>query len=148
MARFFCDAMLGRLARRLRLAGVDTAYERSIGDADLVRRAVAEDRIILTRDHRLVQRRGAESALLLSSDDVDEQWSEVVDLYPSVLRGAPFTRCAVCNTPLAATDPAAVRDRVPPYVAATQDRFRTCPRCRRIYWSGTHVARIRRILDS
>ncbi len=46
---FFADAMLGKLARWLRMLGYDTAYERNIDDADVVDRVVNEDRWLLTR---------------------------------------------------------------------------------------------------
>ena len=53
---FFADAMLGRLARWLRMLGYDTAYEKVISDGSLISRAVTEQRWLLTRDRYLVQR--------------------------------------------------------------------------------------------
>jgi len=49
--RFICDAMLGRLARRLRLLGFDTVYARSAIELEECRREGA-DRILLTRRSR------------------------------------------------------------------------------------------------
>jgi uncharacterized protein with PIN domain len=45
--------MLGRLARWLRLAGLDTTWSAHVPDAELARRAHAADRVLLTRDRRL-----------------------------------------------------------------------------------------------
>src|SRR5262245_58046319 len=54
-SRFFADAMLGRLARWLRMAGYDTRYDPRVSDAELVRSAVEEGRTILTRDRALAR---------------------------------------------------------------------------------------------
>lgn len=142
-ARFFADAMLGRLARRLRLAGWDTRYENAVADADLVRRAGEEGRIIVTRDRRLTLRRGARGAVLLTANDVAGQWRELVAALPWVTSGPVFSRCAACNAAIAPVDRDAVRERVPPYVYQTQARFFRCPGCGRVYWAGTHLGRIR-----
>ena len=48
--RFAADAMLGRLARWLRVLGFDTAYDSAIADPELVRMAAIEERVLLTRD--------------------------------------------------------------------------------------------------
>jgi hypothetical protein len=53
-SRFSADVMLGRLARWLRVLGHDTAYETDVDDPDLVARADAEGRVLLTRDRHLV----------------------------------------------------------------------------------------------
>ena len=37
---------------------------------------------------------------------------------------------------------------VPPRVFASHAAFRRCPGCGRVYWEGTHVGRIRRVLDA
>jgi hypothetical protein len=59
------------------------------------------------------------------------------------VRDASFTRCLDCNVALATLDRTDARDRVPPYVFATQERFWTCPGCHRVYWPATHAARMR-----
>ncbi|MBM3250547.1 MAG: hypothetical protein FJZ09_06905 [Candidatus Omnitrophica bacterium] len=49
-----------------------------------------------------------------------------------------FTRCILCNEELQAVEKEKVKDKVPEYVYKTQEEFITCPKCRRIYWQGTH----------
>lgn len=142
--RFFADAMLGRLAKRLRLAGFDTVYENWIADADLVRKAVDEDRVILTRDRRLVLRRAAKNSLLLQSEVVNQQWQEMVVAFPVILNGPALSRCAECNALLHEFPKEALESNVPPYVYATQARFWRCTGCERIYWPGTHLEKILR----
>ena len=50
---FIVDAMLGNLAKKLRVLGYDSAYFSSIEDEKLVSIAKNEKRIILTKDERL-----------------------------------------------------------------------------------------------
>ena len=146
--RFQADAMLGGLARWLRVLGLDVAYDPALHDPDLVEVTVAEDRLLLTRDRRLVERRLVRDRhLLVRSGVVDEQVAQVLGEL-GIDPGADelFSRCLRCNRPLAPLAPEEAARHVPPYVARTQDRFLRCPVCRRIYWRGTHAERMRRRL--
>jgi len=141
--------MLGALARRLRMLDVDVAYDPSLDDPELVELAVAEERVILTRDRRLTERRAARNHLLIRSAVVAEQVRQVLDeLGVSPDPGRLLQRCLVCNTPLLAMAAEEARARVPPWVARTQNEFRTCPGCGRIYWPGTHVSKMRALLET
>lgn len=129
------DAMLGRLAKWLRLAGYDTTYWRDGSDEALIDRAQAEGRLIVTRDRQLAGRRGVR-ALLIAAETLDAQLAEA----RAALGGdpQPFTRCPECNTALADLTRETARDLTPPYVWNTQREFRRCPGCGRVYWKGTH----------
>lgn len=143
-SRFLADAMLGALARWLRVLDVDVAYDPALDDPELVERAGGEGRTILTRDRRLVERRRARNHLLIRSDEPGEQVRQVLD--ETGIRPEPgrlFARCLRCNTPLQPLPADAARARVPPFVARTQEEFRACPACGRIYWRSTHVERMR-----
>jgi len=140
--RLLVDAMLGRLARWLRLLGCDTVLaSNDEHDADLVRRARAEDRIILTRDTSLARRRGV-SVMWIASMDLAEQLRQVVTCL-GIGRERIGTRCLMCNSSLTLLDREAARDRVPPYVWETQEQFHYCPGCDRVYWAGTHWEHMR-----
>ena len=144
--RFAVDKMLGRLATWLRLIGQDATYGSHLAGRTLIRQARAEDRTILTRDHRLLRAASDLSVIFVASDDVREQLRQVIhacDLDPFA---ALFTRCIACNTRVVAVLKAEVADRVPAYVFATQEHFARCPQCLRIYWPGTHCDRVRELL--
>lgn len=146
--RLLADAMLGGLARWLRVLGIDVAYDPELDDDELVKRAVAESRTILTRDSRLIQRRAARNHLFIRSEVVEEQLLQVLSELPIRVNGDDlFGRCLRCNTPLREMAAAEARRRVPPYVARTQEEFRYCPTCDRIYWAATHVQRMLRKLE-
>jgi uncharacterized protein with PIN domain len=142
--RFAADRMLARLARWLRLLGADVLFEPSVGGDKLLRQARAEGRIMLTRDKRL---RTAHDAFYVEGNLLSDQLREVVARFPFDTRRDAFSRCSVCNEPLADAARETVIRRVPPFVYATQERFSRCPRCGRLYWGATHPVRIRRELD-
>ncbi len=139
------DAMLGRLARWLRLMGYDAAYLADTDDLELVRLARAESRLILTRDRGLATRRGVK-ALLIDSQSLEEQLEQVKEEIGEPPQ--PLTpRCGVCNAPLHPLSREAARDRVPPYIWRSQETFTHCPDCHRIYWQGTHWEAIQRQIN-
>lgn len=144
--RFIADAMLGRLARWLRTLGFDTAFDDAIGDEDLVRRAVREGRVILTRDRRLVEEWRVEGCLLVESEGTEEQLREVVEAMGLDAPARLFGRCRVCNTPLEPATAEAVEGRVPSGVLDRHDRFLSCSGCGRAYWEGSHAERMRRVV--
>jgi uncharacterized protein with PIN domain len=139
--RLLADGMLGRLAKWLRLLGYDTAYDNAATDPALARRARAEGRVLLTRDHELAARRGLRT-LLIRSQVLEEQVQEVRDGLGPPPHPA-LSRCAVCNSVLESVSPAQVTDRVPPYVLRTHTEFRRCPGCGRVYWPGSHLQAMR-----
>ena len=67
--RFVLDVHLGTLARYLRLLGFDTAYDNHSGDDDLLARAAAEARTLLTRDRGILRRRAITDARLVRGTD-------------------------------------------------------------------------------
>jgi len=140
MPRFFCDDHLRRLARWLRAAGCDAAWEGAIGDATLLARCREEKRVLLTLDRALAGRAGGIACLLPSHNPI-EQLRFLAGRYHLDLLAHAFTRCPVCNEPLAEAAPEDVD--VPARVRETCDRFWRCARCGRAYWEGDHVRHMR-----
>ena len=137
---FVADAMLGTLAKWLRILGYDTLFDPALDDHKLIRLARAENRVLLTRDRQLALRRGVR-VLLITSEHLDDQICQVLaDL--ELVPNRSFSRCPVCNEPLETIDRAAAQAQVPAYVARTHKAFRRCPGCERIYWRGTHWQRM------
>jgi uncharacterized protein with PIN domain len=132
--------MLAHLARWLRLCGVDITFDKMVGGAELLHAARHDRRFVLTRDKRL---RTAPDVLYLTSERVREQLREVLHRFAIDPNRNAFTRCSRCNAQLREVSREAVRERVPPYVFMSQERFSRCPDCGRIYWRATHPARIK-----
>ena len=135
---FIADAMLGRLAKRLRLLGIDVLYAPTFTDNDIIRLALEQNRVILTRDTGLASRPLARNHLLIGSDDVDEQVAQVRSAF--VLNDAgSLNRCSLCNGPLSPLDRRAAQDHVPAHVHATIKTFYQCEGCGKVYWRGSHA---------
>ncbi len=151
--RFIADAMLGRLAKRLRLLGYDTAYERDITDAALLARALKEGRTVLTRDTRFAARKALSHgrAFLVASDDPASQLKEVLEhfsLEPPSGKKRFIGRCSVCNGALdKVKDKGLVRDLVPEHVFLNKREFYMCAGCGRVYWEGSHVEKFKKLMD-
>lgn len=135
---FAADAMLGSLARWLRLFGFDCTFDVHIEDARLIETARAEARVVLTRD-RAVARKAAR-AIFVESDDVDAQLLSVFRrLGVSLPAEIPMTRCSLCNALLEpATEAMVDGAALPARVLESHTEFYRCPKCARFYWKGTH----------
>ncbi len=140
--RFMIDAMLGSLARWLRLLGVDAAYDASISDADLVQRAVDEERILLTRDRALPEEWAVSDIYLVKAEETRSQLREVVQRF-QLNEKKMFTRCNQCNSLLEPTSKQEAASCIPPHALEEHDTFLHCSGCDRYYWEGSHVDRIR-----
>jgi uncharacterized protein with PIN domain len=145
--RFLADAMLGRLARWLRLLGFDTVYAERLRDGDLVRRAIEEERWILTRDRALPREWRVSGVHVLAAEELLEQLRDVVRTFRLTGRVRPFSRCGECNAVLVPASREDVAQELPPHVLATQREFRRCPGCGRIYWRGSHTARMKAVIE-
>ncbi|WP_190128122.1 Mut7-C RNAse domain-containing protein [Streptomyces mashuensis] len=145
--RFLLDVHLGTLARRLRLLGVDAAYEsEDIGDAALAALSAAERRVLLSRDRGLLRRREIWAGAYVYSDRPDEQLRDVLGRFAPALE--PWTRCTACNGRLRDTDKEMVREQLEHGTRRTYDVFAQCTACGRIYWRGAHHARLQAIVDA
>jgi len=145
--RFLADAMLGRLARWLRVLGYDTAYDAAAPDPELVRRTAEEGRVLLTRDRHLLRELRPARALELQRDAPLEQLAEVIE----ALRLSPpaelFTRCLLCNVPLSEVPAEEQASLVPVASRGLPGPIRRCAECGRVYWPGSHVRRMRQALE-
>ncbi|MEU5220117.1 Mut7-C RNAse domain-containing protein [Streptomyces sp. NPDC020807] len=143
--RFLLDVHLGTLARRLRLLGVDAAYEsEDIGDPALAALSARERRVMLSRDRGLLRRRELWAGAYVYSDRPEDQLRDVLERFAPPL--APWTRCTACNGLLSTADKDAVRERLEQGTEKTYDVFAECEECGRVYWRGAHHARLEAIV--
>ena len=145
-ARFLLDVHLGTLARRLRLLGVDAAYENlDIGDPALAARSAAEQRVMLSRDRGLLRRREIWAGAYIYSHRPDDQVKDVLGRFAPPL--APWTRCTACNGLLQQAEKAAVHDRLQDGTERSFDVYAQCADCGQVYWRGAHHARLEAIVE-
>jgi uncharacterized protein with PIN domain len=140
--KFIVDSNVGKLARWLRIMGYDSLFFRSIDDARMIDIALAQGRVILTKDTQIMRRRVITSkrlkAILVRDDHSAQQLYQVVTELNLDCQFRPFSLCLECNQPLMPKDREDVRGLVPLHVFQTQSHYMQCPTCHRVYWRGTH----------
>lgn len=143
--RLLVDRTAGKLARWLRILGLDTDYIATCDISPIVKLARRSGRKVVSRNAVLVKRMGSEG-ILLESDALEEQIRQVVRTLGEE-NLAPFSRCSVCNAELERVRKEAVRGRIPRYVYENHDDFAICPACGRYYWQGTHWRKMKRKVE-
>ena len=140
--KFIVDNNVGKLAKWLRIMGYDATLFSGEDDGRMVKVALAQNRVILTKDREVMKRRlvtsGKLRAVLIESDDIEAQLHQVVEAFNLDYHFSPFSICLECNQHLVEKDKDTARELVPPHVFKTQRLYMECPSCHRIYWRGTH----------
>ena len=146
--KFMCDAGLGGLARWLRAAGYEAAWEPDIDDDKLLQEARSMPATILTTDAMLMERRLLRDRIIPAfwlppTLSIPEQLALVFREFGLTVRGA---RCMSCGGELLPASKEALRERIPPKTYRWLDEFFVCRRCDKLFWHGTHWQRIVRRL--
>ena len=140
--KFIADNNVGKLARWLRLIGYDTLLFKEKDDSHMIKIALNENRVILTKDTQFMKRRlvtnGTLKTINIKQDDPKLQVYEVVKTLNLNYYFKPFSLCLECNQVLIARGKEDVKNLIPAHVFETQTQYTECPACHRIYWPGTH----------
>ncbi|HSR88590.1 MAG TPA: Mut7-C RNAse domain-containing protein [Pontiella sp.] len=147
-ASFILDVHLGKLARILRFLGFDTLYRTDYDDSEIIRVALREHRIILTRDRRLLHDRRITHARWLHSVRAEEQACEVIRRFQLENNIRRFARCPACNGLVDPVKKETIQSRLEPLTEKYYTEFYQCRDCGKIYWKGTHYDRIVKKLDA
>lgn len=148
--KFICDDNLGKLTKWLRTLGYDTLFFDPIEDGELVKTALKDDRVVLSRDRELTRfkLKPGERILFIENERPLEQLKQVVEHFKlKTPKELIFSRCLICNQTLEKVDKEKIKDRLYPYVYQTQVNFMHCPQCDRIFWPATHVERMIKTLS-
>jgi uncharacterized protein len=146
--RFIADVHLGRLAAYLRLAGFDTKYRNHHPDHEIAGISAQEDRVVLTRDVGVLKHRIVKRGYYVRETQPARQLVEVLRHFGLVPVAAPFTRCLRCGSSLHRVAGDRVQHRLPARTREQYREFSRCPTCSRIYWQGSHFARMSLFLET
>ncbi len=138
---FAAEKTLGKLAKWLRLLGFDTLCESEVAADEFIEK-LENDRILLTRTRRIRRKSTICKSIFVHSDQWAEQLKQIIlELGLKAAQTRPFSRCLHCNIPIVSTEKDSLWGRVPDYIFETHDHFLTCPKCGKVYWSGSHTER-------
>ena len=140
--RFIADVNLGKLARKLRLFGFDTLYRNDYADAEIIRIATQEQRIILTRDVELLKNHRVTHGYWLRSTKPYIQIREVIEKFDLYNLFNTFSRCMDCNGLLEQVTKKEIEHLLKPQTLSHFEHFYRCRDCRKIYWQGSHYQRM------
>ena len=147
--RFICDVMLGKLAKKLRMLGFDTSYHNNITEASLLDAALKENRIVLTRKTAFPISNKAVPVLFILDNNPKNQLRQTVSHFKINKEMInPFSRCISCNKELSSMEKDLAEGKVADYVFNTTDTFTTCLSCGKIYWPGTHLQNMKRLINN
>jgi uncharacterized protein with PIN domain len=145
--RFVLDGHLGKLARHLRLLGLDAVCPAGADDDALAGTAAREARILLTRDRELLKRRTVTHGYFVRESHARRQIVEVLQRYGSLVV-KPFSRCLRCNGELHRIAKAAIESVLPTGTREHYEDFQMCGDCGRVYWQGSHWPRLKGVVDA
>jgi uncharacterized protein with PIN domain len=144
---FILDVHLGKLARYLRMLGLDTLYRNDYLDREIVRIARTQNRIILTRDVEILKKKEVTRGFWIRAQNPTKQLIEVLDRLDLYSHVNPFRRCMACNGLIEKVETDAVADRLDAETKKYFKEFYRCTSCDKIYWKGSHYERMKKMLE-
>ncbi|GEO08626.1 Mut7-C ubiquitin/RNAse domain-containing protein [Segetibacter aerophilus] len=135
---FIADVHLGKLARELRMLGIDTFYENNWNDQQVADIAQRENCVVLTRDIGLLKHKKIKWGYWLRSQLIQEQLSEVIGRYNLAESIHPFKRCIDCNGIIEPVEKENILLQLPPKTKEYFNEFYQCKGCGKVYWKGSH----------
>ncbi|HKJ45182.1 MAG TPA: Mut7-C RNAse domain-containing protein [Balneolales bacterium] len=136
--RFVLDVHLGKLARIMRMLGIDTLYDSAYDDPQITEIGCREQRFILTRDIDLLKQTKIKYGHWMRNTDPINQTDEILLTFDVYSQMDPFTRCLSCNGMLRPVAKEKVADQLPPGVKKYYEKYHQCDRCQKVYWKGSH----------
>ncbi len=148
---FIADAMLGKMARKLRMFGFDTIYDSNIDDMDILDSSRYQDRIVLTSDRTLFKRckkKGINTILTYKETELENLVTIFSALNIKSINSQKLPHLCTCCNGLLDTiiDKNLIKNQIPGPLLHSKNIFYECTKCNKIYWIGTHVEHISRLI--
>ena len=136
--KFMVDINVQKLARNLRIIGIDTTMVPVARLVEIGSIATSQQRVLITRNRELLKCNTVIHGHLLRSENHIVQLQEVVKRYRLKSHIIPFTRCITCNGDLKSITKQAVYHRLEPLTRKYFNTFKLCKDCEKVYWQGSH----------
>ena len=149
--RFIVDAMLGKLAKKLRLLGFDSLFFSDIEDNKLAEMAKKDNRVVITKDSRLVQilkKHHIDTIEINTENEIEQiyQISLARKLEKFTIHGGS-SRCTICNGELQSVEKNEIENKIPKGVLEINNEFWMCKDCKKLYWEGTHIRNLQKFVS-
>jgi hypothetical protein len=145
--KFVVDVHLGKLARYMRMVGLDTVYKNNSADGELVEISLKEKRAILTKDRGILKRNEVTHGYWVRNEVPEKQLKEVIERFDLKNELKEFSRCLECNSTLVEIEKEKITDRLPPKIKEWQNEFYYCRECDKIYWKGSHYEKMKKMIE-
>jgi hypothetical protein len=146
LTKFILDVHLGTLARHLRMLGFDTYYRNDLEDEEIIRLALEEKRIILTRDLFILKNGKVTHGYYVRETIPGRQLTEIAHRFDLKKQARPFSRCMDCNGMIERVEKSLVEDSLKPNTRKAFHEFFQCSSCKKVYWKGSHWERMLKII--
>lgn len=151
--KFVVDGMLKKLAHNLRNIGLDAVFTpEAMKPKEIVALAEAEDRIMLTRDKKLMDCKRTKPLIKITDSDPFDQLKEVIKILEiEVTKESLLSRCVKCNTKdlqLIDFEEAQKSLKWENEEDNTINEFWRCSACMQIYWEGGTFDRAKKMFSS
>lgn len=143
-----CDAMLGRLARWLRLSGYTTYYNPSASDEKLLEICRGEGSLLVTRDGELAARAEREGidAILVEHGSIERQLAQLLNMGFEIKKEPSEALCPLCGSVVREAEKEELCS-LPENLKQEHEEFYICKGCGKIYWKGSHWNNIRKRVE-
>lgn len=140
--KFIVDLNVGKLAKLLRLLGIDAAHNPDMSDRDIAKTSKIEKRVVLSKDVEMFKRKDIVFGRYIRETDPLKQLRETVSFFGLNANINLFSRCMVCNTILRKVKKEEIVERLEPKIKRFFDDFQLCNACNKIYWKGSHYDKL------
>jgi len=147
---FLVDAMLGNIAKKLRLLGFDTEYSSNILDEDLILRAKNENRILITKDEMLIQLSKKQNLIVIPITE-EKEVNQLIQIFEGLgiskfMINGENARCTICNGDLKPINKHDIQNQIPTGILEKITQFWICQRCNKVYWEGSHIDNLQKLV--
>jgi uncharacterized protein with PIN domain len=145
--KFIADINLGHIVKYMRILGFDVHFDTLLSNRQIIEISSKENRIVLTKSRNLLKFKDITHGFFIRPGTTEEQVREIIDFLDIMDNVKPFSRCLRCNSPLKSIPKETIIDRIPPKTGVFYDEYSYCKPCDKIYWKGTHFAKMKRVVD-
>ncbi len=144
--KFILDVHLGKLARYLRLLGIDCLYYNLYDDKQIMQIAQQEQRVILTRDIGLLKNKQVQRGYWLRQTYPKQQVREVLKKFDLKRNINPLSRCIICNGEINLVPKEQIIGYLLPKTVSFYHTFYQCQQCHKVFWQGAHFSKIQTLI--